>query len=114
MKNDFKAVANRLKLVRGARMLTEHDAALIADVTVRTWRVWESGKRWPHSSYHLTRFCLALDVSFDWLFYGETIEQIRARVGPLTMDVNPEVKAQHRAKVDQIVRVASQVTATLN
>lgn len=102
MKDDWKHAARRLAAIRGAHKLTQEDAADIAGVTVRTWRKWESSGRGPISMAPLTKFGMALDISLDWIFDGQTIEDRRKEWGPLAMDVVPDLKAKHRAKIEQL------------
>jgi transcriptional regulator with XRE-family HTH domain len=65
----YRAAGSRLRTVRFLFKLTEAEAAAAADVTVRTWRGWEAGKR--HKSMEpILRFAKIYNVSLDWLFVG--------------------------------------------
>jgi transcriptional regulator with XRE-family HTH domain len=106
--DDWASDAKRLKLVREAHDLTTADAAKLAGVTVRTWLLWESGKRGPQGSKELIRFCDGLDISLSWLFMNETYEQSLARCGEQMEKLAPgwmearhrEVVARHLARAD--------------
>jgi DNA-binding XRE family transcriptional regulator len=63
---DYKAIGQRLQIVRMMLRMSIHEAAKIAGVTPRTFRRWEKGQ--PSRNYLAEDFCHHFGVSVDWLW----------------------------------------------
>src|ERR1700742_4732595 len=65
----YKALSERLRLTRKTLGISEQEAADAAGVSVKTYRKYEIGATTPQCDF--MDFCCELDVSFNWLMYGE-------------------------------------------
>jgi DNA-binding XRE family transcriptional regulator len=63
---DYKAIGQRLQIVRMMLRMSIHEAAEVAGVTPRTFRRWEKGQ--PSRDYLAEDFCHHYGVSVDWLW----------------------------------------------
>lgn len=67
----WHAVGYRLRLTRSALGITEHQAAEAFDVSLRTYRRYEAGRR-QRSAAPAVNFARRYHVSLDWIFDGDT------------------------------------------
>jgi transcriptional regulator with XRE-family HTH domain len=68
---DYVAIGRRLRIARAALNLSEEEAAEACEVTLRTYRRWESGSPIAtHCEYQLINFAAGHDISLDWLLAG--------------------------------------------
>jgi transcriptional regulator with XRE-family HTH domain len=80
----------RLRLTRLALGITEKEAAAAAEITVPTWRRWESGGHQKNGLYNYVRFCEKLHVDTVWLMFGaaeasDPAERRHVRIGRLSV-----------------------------
>jgi transcriptional regulator with XRE-family HTH domain len=68
----WDAIGRRMRLVRLALGITEQEAAAAWQVTLRTYRKWETGARQHSSTWNVVCFAEKYDVSIDWLIAGDT------------------------------------------
>jgi transcriptional regulator with XRE-family HTH domain len=70
----FESIGERIKKIRKEKELTQYELADKVGTTHCSISMWEEGKR-NMSVYYFARLCKALDVSADYILYGEEQEE---------------------------------------
>lgn len=69
-----ESIGERIKKIRKSKKLTQYDLADQVGTTHCSISNWEEGKRYM-SIYYFAKLCKALDVSADYILYGEEYEE---------------------------------------
>ena len=69
-----ESIGKRIKKIRKSKKLTQYDLADKVGTTPCSIINWEKGK-WYMSIYYFSKLCKALDVSADYILYGEEQEE---------------------------------------
>lgn len=106
MKNLSKQVGQRIHLRRQQLQLTQEKLAELADLTTQTMSTAETGRK----EMRLTNFaklCIALDVSADYLLFGEISQKDLSILSDKVSQLSPE---QYRHLEDIINSYIAAVT----
>ncbi len=69
-----ESMGERIRKIRKGKKLTQYDLVDKVGTTHCSISNWEEGKR-NMSVYYFARLCMALDVSADYLLFGEEHEE---------------------------------------
>ena len=67
---DLNAFGNRLKAIMDERKLSSLRLGAAIQADSQTVNTWVNGKHYPNG-YYIVRMCKVLDVSADYLLFGE-------------------------------------------
>jgi transcriptional regulator with XRE-family HTH domain len=96
---DYRLIAERIRVARAKRQLTQEQLAVAAKTTGRTIGKWEAAETEP-STTHIINLCAALNVSADYLL---GLVEVEHGLAPGTILIDDDAAARAAAETDRSV-----------